>query len=300
MSRISISPEVAGRVLFDSDRTCCVCRVPGKPTQLHHIDENHSNSIEENLAVLCLECHNETQIRGGFHRKLDAHQVLLYKHDWIQLVTRNRSARKEEQQLHTEAGNDRVSNLIDRVEKLRAEGKLSSIIFLLNKVGNVQLRNRYIDELLNGDTEEIGSHIYYRAMQDRLDLLDEKAVETYLSDLRSNGWWSQLGRSLIHLKRPTEAAECYLRDILESLSEGNTFSAAYYLKELGSHNLYRPLFEKAYGETVARGDLWWQLRSLQELGWKEEAAELLRENGCNTANELLKKTKSLPKTFERS
>jgi hypothetical protein len=113
-------------------------------------------------------------------------------------------------------------------------------------------------------------------MQDRLDLLNEKSVEDYLIHLRSNAWWSQLGRSLIHLKRPTEAAEYYLRDILESLSNGNTFSTAYYLKELGALALHLP----------------WQFRSLQELGWKDQAAELLKNNDCKTSSELLKKTKS--------
>ena len=99
MARIPISPDVAGRILFDSDRTCCVCRIPGKPIQLHHIDEDNTNSKEENLAVLCLDCHNQTQIRGGFHRKLDTHQVLLYKEDWTQLVVRNRSVKQEDRQL---------------------------------------------------------------------------------------------------------------------------------------------------------------------------------------------------------
>jgi hypothetical protein len=292
MARVSISPDVAGRVLFDSDRTCCVCRVPGKPTQLHHVDEDNSNSVEANLAVLCLECHNLTQIRGGFHRKLDAHQILLYKQDWTQLVARNRTAKKEERDLHAAVENDRISNLIDKVEELRARGDLPSIIFLLDRVGNVQLRNKYIDELMSRGTEKIGSQIFYRAMQDRLDLLNEKSVEDYLIHLRSNAWWSQLGRSLIHLKRPTEAAEYYLRDILESLSNGNTFSTAYYLKELGALALHLPLFEKAYSENVAKGDLWWQFKSLQELGWKDQAAELLKNNDCKTSSELLKKTKS--------
>jgi hypothetical protein len=42
------------------------------------------------LAVLCFDCHRDTQIRGGFDRKLDAAQVVLYRNDWIVRVSRRR------------------------------------------------------------------------------------------------------------------------------------------------------------------------------------------------------------------
>lgn len=89
-SRVEISGEIAAQVLFESDRTCCVCRVRTKPVQLHHIDDDPSNSSAENLAVLCLECHRDTQIRGGFDRKLDALQILLFKDDWLKRVATKR------------------------------------------------------------------------------------------------------------------------------------------------------------------------------------------------------------------
>jgi len=78
---------MAAAVLFASDRTCCVCRVKGKPVQIHHLDEDPSNSTAENTAVLCFDCHRDTQIRGGFDRKLDAAQVVLYRDDWIARVS---------------------------------------------------------------------------------------------------------------------------------------------------------------------------------------------------------------------
>src|SRR5260370_38466203 len=90
--RIDIPVELAARVLFKADRTCCVCRTAGKPVQLHHIDEDPSNTVERNLAVLCLECHTDTMIRGGFHRKLDSDQVVLYRDDWNQVVAQRRAA----------------------------------------------------------------------------------------------------------------------------------------------------------------------------------------------------------------
>ena len=88
--RIEIPKELRVEVLFASDRTCCVCRVQGKPTQIHHIDDNPANNVLENLAVLCFDCHNLTQVRGGFHNKLDAAQVLRYRDDWLKKVAKTR------------------------------------------------------------------------------------------------------------------------------------------------------------------------------------------------------------------
>ena len=90
--RVEIPRDIEAQAQFLSDRTCCVCRVKGKPFQIHHIDENPANNEPKNLAVLCLECHNETQIRGGFGRKLNAEQVILYRDDWLIQVAKTRAA----------------------------------------------------------------------------------------------------------------------------------------------------------------------------------------------------------------
>ena len=90
MARVPIPPALAAEVLFVSQRTCCVCREPGKPVQIHHIDEDHANNDHENLAVLCLSCHHETQTSGGFARYLDAAQVRQFRDDWVQRVERRR------------------------------------------------------------------------------------------------------------------------------------------------------------------------------------------------------------------
>src|SRR5260370_38099949 len=62
--------------MFASDSTCCVCRERGKAVQVHHVDEDPSNNTFANLAVLCLECHNHTQVSGGFRRKRNAAWVM--------------------------------------------------------------------------------------------------------------------------------------------------------------------------------------------------------------------------------
>jgi hypothetical protein len=84
--RIEIPRDIAASVLVASSRTCCVCEEPGKEVQIHHIDEDPSNNDPANLAVLCLAHHNETLMKGGFGRKLDAAQILKYKADWERRV----------------------------------------------------------------------------------------------------------------------------------------------------------------------------------------------------------------------
>jgi hypothetical protein len=90
--RVPVPADVATLLMFRSDRTCCVCHERGEPIQIHHIDEDPSNNNADNLAVLCFHCHDETQIRGGFGRKLDAAQVIYYRDDWHRRVEIRREA----------------------------------------------------------------------------------------------------------------------------------------------------------------------------------------------------------------
>lgn len=88
--RVPIPSDLAADVMFASDRTCCVCRERGKAVQIHHIDEDPSNNTFENLSLLCLECHNDTQVKGGFGRKLNAPLVIKYRDEWIGRVSERR------------------------------------------------------------------------------------------------------------------------------------------------------------------------------------------------------------------
>jgi hypothetical protein len=89
--RVPIPQDLADELLFRSDRTCCVCRLSNKPVQIHHINDDPSDNRPDNLAVLCVVCHNETQITGGFGRKLNAGQVTWYRNDWLAFVEARRT-----------------------------------------------------------------------------------------------------------------------------------------------------------------------------------------------------------------
>jgi len=80
------------------------------------------------------------------------------------------------------------------------------------------------------------------------------------------------------LNRHHDAVKDYLKGILNSLSEDSIFSAAYYLKELSESRLFDELFIIALKKAREAGDLWWQIRALQELGWHFELNDLLLKN----------------------
>lgn len=88
--RTPIPENVSAEVMFQHDRTCCVCGVRGKPVQIHHIDEDPANHAIANLAVLCLDHHDETQARGGFAKKLKAADVIRCRDNWISRVRARR------------------------------------------------------------------------------------------------------------------------------------------------------------------------------------------------------------------
>lgn len=63
MSRKRIQDDVQARVLLRSRRRCCICFGLNRDTsikqgQIAHLDKDSSNDAEENLAFLCLACHD--------------------------------------------------------------------------------------------------------------------------------------------------------------------------------------------------------------------------------------------------
>lgn len=93
--RTAIPDDISAEVMFQHDRTCCVCRERGLAVQIHHIDENPANHAIDNLAVLCLDCHDQTQTRGGFSKKLKAVDVIRFRDDWVQRIIARRDKADE-------------------------------------------------------------------------------------------------------------------------------------------------------------------------------------------------------------
>jgi len=110
--RTPIPNDLAADVMFASDRICCVCMERGKAMQIHHIDEDPSNNEFENLSALCLECHNDTQLKGGFGRKLNSDLVIKYRDGWLQKVETRRNL-SDEMAVNQQVGDVSLSKQIE-------------------------------------------------------------------------------------------------------------------------------------------------------------------------------------------
>lgn len=77
-----LDPNLAAEVLFESDRTCCICRDPTRPVQIHHLDGDHSNNDRANLVVACESCHTWSHTTIPFNRSLTPELVREYDKSW--------------------------------------------------------------------------------------------------------------------------------------------------------------------------------------------------------------------------
>ena|SRR2546429_834492 len=82
MNRPKIPDQTAARLLVANNHTCCACQTPRKHVQIHHIDGDSSNCAEENLAVLCLDCHSRVTGDEGLGRRYSEIEVREYKRRW--------------------------------------------------------------------------------------------------------------------------------------------------------------------------------------------------------------------------
>ena len=77
-----MATKTEDQILFESDRTCCICRDKTRPVQIHHLDGDHSNNTRTNLVVLCDPCHKLAHTDIPFSRNLTPEQVRLYDASW--------------------------------------------------------------------------------------------------------------------------------------------------------------------------------------------------------------------------
>ena len=89
--RTPVPEDISAEVLYVHHNTCCICNEPARRVQVHHLDEDPTNHNPENLAVLCLICHEETQLRGGFTKKLTEQVVRRYRDEWLKRVSERRA-----------------------------------------------------------------------------------------------------------------------------------------------------------------------------------------------------------------
>ena len=95
MARKNPSPKQRSRVIAANAERCCVCKRDGVGLHLHHIDGNNSNTVDENLAVLCVEDHDKHHRPQNYikprHTELSSKELQDYKSSWEKFVRNARS-----------------------------------------------------------------------------------------------------------------------------------------------------------------------------------------------------------------
>jgi hypothetical protein len=156
----------------------------------------------------------------------------------------------------------------------RKEYDLLAIHF--DSIGNTALRDKYVDLAVRRHPGDVA---FLRGeLQKRPDLIPQAAAERALQQHERDGAWNLRARLLAALGRPLEAVRDHVRGIAQSIEEGNAFGAAFYLKEVTELGFVDALFREAARQASEKGDLWWQIRALQELGADEELKALVLAN----------------------
>jgi hypothetical protein len=91
MARRKPTPTQKERLLEANASRCCVCKRGSIGFNLHHIDGNSSNTVDENLAVLCVEDHDRHHRPDEYespsnHLELEPEEILRLKNSWEAFV----------------------------------------------------------------------------------------------------------------------------------------------------------------------------------------------------------------------
>jgi hypothetical protein len=90
MSRKKIPDDIQAEVIFKSNRECVVCNNHKRGDHIHHIDGDNSNYKFENLAFLCVYCHNEASVTGNIIKKLSPKTIIKYRDYKYEVIAKER------------------------------------------------------------------------------------------------------------------------------------------------------------------------------------------------------------------
>jgi hypothetical protein len=91
MARVNPGHAQRKRLLKANADRCCVCKRYGVGLHLHHIDEDPSNTVDANLAILCVEDHDRNHRPAAYrpqvnHLDLGPEQIRQHKISWEAFV----------------------------------------------------------------------------------------------------------------------------------------------------------------------------------------------------------------------
>ena len=173
--RVKPTTPQRDRLLEANAYRCCVCKRKDVGFNLHHIDGNNSNSIDANLAVLCVEDHDHHHRPANYacksnHTELGAAEILKFKTSWEQFV-------------------------------LEARRPAPKVIATLSAYGTLELIHS-LQLVLQWQDETIAFKASYHLLDGNLDWLTDKVFE----DLASIG--PNIKMVLIDEPLPVEHCPC--------------------------------------------------------------------------------------------
>ena len=91
MTRVRTNTSQERRLLRANADRCCVCKRSGLGVNFHHIDGNSANTIDQNLAVLCVQHHDQHHRPAAYdravnHLDLGSAEILRRKIAWEAFV----------------------------------------------------------------------------------------------------------------------------------------------------------------------------------------------------------------------
>ena len=211
--RKKIPDEIASEILFLSDRTCCICNVRGRSIQIHHIDDDPSNNKIENLSVICLECHNDTMISGGFGRKLESNQVIKFKNDWLDRVQKRKIKADEIASIQTiiRISNEKKQDKYDFKEN-SIERNLCYYLDAIQKIKKARMKLAS-KKWASGNTSNMTQGCY-----DLIDFYEKVLIE--ISTFYQNRYFEEINRNLYFNKLISNRFHWY-RILSEPEGEGS-------------------------------------------------------------------------------
>ncbi len=120
--RTPIPQSVVDKILLACRRRCCLCYFllndhSEKEGQMAHIDRDHSNSVEHNIAFLCLIHHNLYDTRYSQSKRITPSEIMTYKQALTVALGTARTFELVIEGVLSEASNSQIGETIQKLEE---------------------------------------------------------------------------------------------------------------------------------------------------------------------------------------
>ncbi len=109
MARKKLPAALKNHIMYESGFVCAICQEPG--CQIHHIDGDHSNDVEENLICICNKHHGEAHTKRELSQNLDPKSLRHAKKMWNEAMRSKRDATASVSGQIAKPGNENFASL---------------------------------------------------------------------------------------------------------------------------------------------------------------------------------------------